>query len=61
LDGETGAQVIELLFDLQAAHGTTLVLITHDSEVAVRCRRGLRMKDGRIEEPGVASAAAVGE
>ncbi len=50
LDGETGAQVIELLFDLQAAHGTTLMLITHDSEVAVRCRRALRMVDGRIEE-----------
>ena len=60
LDGETGAQVIELLFDLQAAHGTTLVLITHDSEVAVRCQRGLRMKDGRIEEPGAARAAAAG-
>ncbi len=46
LDGETGAQVIELLFDLQAAHGTTLVLITHDPNVAERCRRGLRMVDG---------------
>jgi putative ABC transport system ATP-binding protein len=61
LDRETGAQVIELLFDLQAAHGTTMVLITHDPEVAVRCRRGLRMVDGRIVEQDAASAAAAGE
>ncbi len=61
LDRETGAQVIELLFDLQAAHGTTLVLITHDPEVATRCRRGLHMVDGRIVEQDAASAAAAGE
>ena len=61
LDRETGAQVIELLFDLQAAHGTTLVLITHDPEVATRCRRGLHMLDGRIVAQGAASAAAAGE
>ncbi len=61
LDRETGAQVRELLFDLQAAHGTTLVLITHDPEVATRCQRGLSMVDGRIVEPDAASAAAAGE
>jgi len=57
LDGDTGAQIIDLLFGLQAAHGTTLVLITHDSNVATRCRRGLRMVDGRIE--GVDAARTV--
>jgi putative ABC transport system ATP-binding protein len=57
LDGDTGAQIIDLLFGLQAAHGTTLVLITHDSQVATRCQRGLRMVDGRIE--GVDAARAV--
>jgi putative ABC transport system ATP-binding protein len=60
LDGETGAQVIELLFDLQAAHGTTLVLITHDPKVATRCRRGLRMVDGQIMDQDTARATAAG-
>ena len=60
LDGETGALVIELLFDLQAAHDTTLVLITHDAKLAARCRRGLRMLDGRIADQGLAPAAAAG-
>ncbi len=48
LDGETGHQVIDLLFDLQARKGTTLILITHDAELAARCGRRLRLVDGRI-------------
>ena len=60
LDGDTGAQIIELLFGLQAAHGTTLVLITHDSKVATRCRRGLRMVDGQIEVVDAATAVTAG-
>ena len=39
LDAETGAEVVELMFRLQAAHGSTLVLITHDTRLAARCER----------------------
>ena len=49
LDGETGEQVIELLFDLKARHGTTLMLITHNPELAARCAREVRLVDGQIE------------
>ena len=48
LDGDTGAHVIELLFDLQREHGTTLLLITHDPQLAARCSRQIRLLDGRI-------------
>jgi putative ABC transport system ATP-binding protein len=48
LDQETGRRVMDLLFRLQAAHGTTLVLVTHDPALAGRCHRTLRMADGRI-------------
>ena len=48
LDGETGRQVIELMFDLARRHGTTLMLITHDPALAGRCRRLVRLLDGRI-------------
>jgi putative ABC transport system ATP-binding protein len=49
LDGETGAQVIKLMFDLAAHRGATLVLITHDTGLAARCDRAVRVADGRIE------------
>jgi putative ABC transport system ATP-binding protein len=48
LDRETGAPVMELLFRLQAEQGTTFILVTHDASLAGRCRRRLRMADGRI-------------
>ena len=48
LDGETGRQVIELMFELAARRGTTLMLITHDPNLAARCRRLIRLVDGRI-------------
>ena len=48
LDGETGRQIIELMFDLAARRGTTLMLITHDPALAGRCRRLVRLLDGRI-------------
>ncbi len=50
LDGETGRQVIELLFDLAADQGTTLILITHDAGLAERCDRVIRLTDGNIIE-----------
>ena len=49
LDAATGAGIIDFLFDLKAASGTTLLLITHDSELAKRCDRIARLRDGRIE------------
>lgn len=57
LDSTTGAQIIELLFDLRAAHGATLVLVTHDPAVADRCDRVLRLRDGRIDSGQTGAAA----
>ena len=48
LDGDTGRQVIDILFRLRADHGTTLVLVTHDDAVAARCDRRLSMTDGTL-------------
>ncbi len=49
LDGTTGEQIIELMFDLHDRRGTTLVLITHDNELAEMCDRVVRLKDGLID------------
>jgi putative ABC transport system ATP-binding protein len=48
LDTVTGHRVIELLFDLNAANGTTLVLVTHDREIAGRCGRVIELDAGRM-------------
>jgi putative ABC transport system ATP-binding protein len=48
LDTRTGQAIIELLFDLNAAAGTTLVLVTHDEHLAQRCHRMLRLDGGRL-------------
>jgi len=48
LDTTTGHRVIELLFDLNAANGTTLVLVTHDREIAARCNREIELDAGRM-------------
>ncbi|PMH41424.1 ABC transporter [Vibrio sp. 10N.286.49.B3] len=50
LDQHTAEKVIELLFDLNRMHGTTLVLVTHDLELAKRCNRCFQMQAGRLEE-----------
>jgi putative ABC transport system ATP-binding protein len=49
LDGETGQQVIRLMFELTRRIGSTMVLITHDLMLAERCDRVVRMLDGRIQ------------
>jgi putative ABC transport system ATP-binding protein len=49
LDGETGKQVIDLLFALHAERGTTLLLITHDQALAERCDRIIHLRDGQID------------
>lgn len=48
LDAATGQQVIDMMFDLNAREGTTLVLVTHDEAIAARCRRILRIDSGRL-------------
>ncbi|MBL8497538.1 ATP-binding cassette domain-containing protein [Nitrosomonas sp. JL21] len=48
LDSATGIQIIELMFELNREHGTTLVLVTHDEALSKRCSRQLRMADGRL-------------
>jgi putative ABC transport system ATP-binding protein len=48
LDGDTGQQIIELMFRLSEEKGTTLLLITHDPALASRCARELRIADGQI-------------
>ncbi|MBI2318520.1 MAG: ABC transporter ATP-binding protein [Betaproteobacteria bacterium] len=49
LDAATGEGVIDLIFALNAEHGTTLVLVTHDEMLARRCTRQIRLAGGRIE------------
>ena len=49
LDVATGRAVMDLLFDMQARRGTTLLLITHDPSLAARCDRQIHMRDGLIE------------
>ncbi|MGH8225819.1 MAG: ABC transporter ATP-binding protein [Gammaproteobacteria bacterium] len=48
LDAASGARVIELLFDLRAARGATLVLATHDERLAERCTRRLHLENGKL-------------
>jgi len=50
LDLATGAKIIELLFDLNADIGSTLVLVTHDDEVARRCQRIVHLQQGKLVE-----------
>jgi putative ABC transport system ATP-binding protein len=52
LDGATGRQVIDILFRLHAEVDTTLLLITHDNELAQRCGRIVSLSDGRIDGAG---------
>lgn len=50
LDQRTGAAVSDLLFALNREHATTLVLVSHDLDLAARCARMLRLRDGRVVE-----------
>ncbi len=50
LDQQTAAKIVELLFELNSSHGTTLVLVTHDPKLAQRCQRTLKMHVGQIED-----------
>jgi putative ABC transport system ATP-binding protein len=59
LDHATGEMVMELLFALRARHGSTLVLVTHDPALAVRCDRQVRLADGRIADGTTATGTAI--
>lgn len=48
LDNKTGAHILNLLFELNAAAGTTLVLVTHDLNAAQRCHRTIELASGRL-------------
>ena len=50
LDAANGAAIMDMLFDLRDAHGATLVLVTHSAELAARCDRVIRLRDGRIDD-----------
>ena len=56
LDGKTGAHVVDLLFELQRRRQSTLLLVTHDANLAQRCNRVVRMHDGWISGAELVSA-----
>ncbi len=49
LDQHTAANIIEILFEMNKQHGTTLILVTHDTQLAKRCDRILHMQAGQLE------------
>ena len=49
LDSETGAQIVELMFAMNAESKTTLILVTHDESLARRCSRQIRLSGGRLQ------------
>lgn len=49
LDSTTGEKIMDLLFDLNKTMGSTLVIVTHDHDLAARCKVQIRLKDGRVE------------
>jgi putative ABC transport system ATP-binding protein len=57
LDGVNGEAIMSLLFGLRDRHGATLVLVTHAPELAARCDRVVRLRDGRIEDEALRRAA----
>jgi putative ABC transport system ATP-binding protein len=52
LDEETSRPIVDMLFELNREHGTALVLITHDPQLAAKAGRVVRMREGAIVEDG---------
>lgn len=48
LDSQTGAKIEDLLFDMNKNKGITLIVVTHDDDLAKRCKRQIHLKDGLI-------------
>ena len=61
LDSANAETVADLLFNLQRDTGMTLVLVTHDEHLAARCRRCVRIRDGKVADDRVLAATAVPE
>jgi putative ABC transport system ATP-binding protein len=55
LDSATGADIIELLSNLAAQRGATVIVATHDAELAARAPRRVAMRDGKIQSPVAAT------
>lgn len=53
LDSATGRKIEDLLFKLNKEEQITLIIVTHDSDLAVRCNREIHIRDGRLVEVGV--------
>ncbi|GAA3662959.1 ABC transporter ATP-binding protein [Microbacterium marinilacus] len=58
LDSNTGAVVEDILFDLNREHGITLIVVTHDEDLAARCDRRILIRDGLIVEDARRGVAA---
>jgi putative ABC transport system ATP-binding protein len=58
LDSNTGEKIIELLFDLNREHGTTLILITHEERLASRCQRRISLAAGAIVSDVIADVGS---
>ena len=58
LDFATGEKVMELMFAMNREAGTTLVLVTHDREIAARCDRPLRIEAGRLVAGGLQAVSS---
>lgn len=56
LDGVNGAAIVDLLFALSREHGATLVLVTHAQDLAARCDRVVRLRDGRVDDADLRAA-----
>jgi putative ABC transport system ATP-binding protein len=54
LDSKTGNDIVELLAGLAARHGTTVIVATHDAELAGRADPRIAMRDGRVVESAAA-------
>lgn len=61
LDTATGAVVEDILFDLNREHGITLIIVTHDEELAARCDRQVHIRDGLIVDVVDTTTAATAE
>jgi putative ABC transport system ATP-binding protein len=59
LDSTTGAEIIDLLLSLSGRESRTVIIVTHDSDVAGRAQRVIRMRDGRLVEAAGVEAVAV--
>jgi putative ABC transport system ATP-binding protein len=55
LDTKTGADVIDVLEGLAASHGATVIVATHDTDLAARAARRLAMRDGKLVAPALIS------